>query len=233
MGILENTWFVGISTGIISGILVFFLTKWFVDKKGKAEYYKQVSAANISVINSLKPYISDKGLPDIEIFQALIASSARNFGVNEGDMYSVSVYCEELIREIISDVYVSNEKKQEYTQSLAAYQKKIASHKEMFLEISKEIASAGIYGEKLRSRMSVYMGVLTSFIGVMCSVLMTDFKKLSMIENSLYTFDDNPIILVMIIIVMIILMLVLLFVTAELLLKIVKRNKRNDKEQQE
>lgn len=38
-------------------------------------------------------------------------STARAFNVDVNEMYSISDYCEELIREIMRDVYVSNEKK--------------------------------------------------------------------------------------------------------------------------
>ena len=106
MEILKNSWFVGISTGLISGILVFFFTKWIMDKRGKVEYFKQVDNANQNVIEALKPYVAENGLPDIEIFKALIMATARSFGVDSKDMFSVSIYCEELIREIIRDVYV-------------------------------------------------------------------------------------------------------------------------------
>ena len=58
----------------------------------------------------MKPYIADKGLTDFIIFEALIASTARIFNVDVKDMFSVSIYCEELIREIISDVYVLPQK---------------------------------------------------------------------------------------------------------------------------
>ena len=57
-----------------------------MDKKGRVEYYKQVNSANLNVINSLKPYIADKGLPNIDIFEALISSTARTFGVDKKDM---------------------------------------------------------------------------------------------------------------------------------------------------
>lgn len=67
LNLLENNWFVGITTGIItgiiSGILVFFITKWFMDRKGTAEHLKQIKDANDEVILSLKPYIADRGLP--------------------------------------------------------------------------------------------------------------------------------------------------------------------------
>lgn len=50
MEIIKNTWFVGISTGIISGIVVFFFTKWIMDRKERVEYFKRVSNANQNII---------------------------------------------------------------------------------------------------------------------------------------------------------------------------------------
>ena len=65
MEIIKNTWFVGISTGIISGIVVFFCTKWIMDRKERVEYFKRVSNANQNIIETLKTYIAENGLPDI------------------------------------------------------------------------------------------------------------------------------------------------------------------------
>lgn len=110
MEILKNSWVVGIATGIISGILVFFFNEWIMDKRGKAEYFKRVDNANQNVIEALKPYVAENGLPNLKILKALIMATARSFSVDSKDMFSVSIYCEELIREIIKDVYVSNEK---------------------------------------------------------------------------------------------------------------------------
>ncbi len=159
MEFFQNAWVVGITTGIISGVLVFFLTKWIMDRRGKVEYFKQVSNANNSVISALKPYIADKGLPNIYIFESIIASTSRKFGINQKDMYSVSIYCEELINEIISDVYVSNEKKNEYTNALAEYKKKIEERK-LEIDINSIITtrnSLGLYGERIRRQIGLYI----------------------------------------------------------------------------
>lgn len=94
-------------------------------KKGREEYFQRVAEANRYVIMPLKPYISEKGLPDVDIFRALISSTARAHSVESSDMYSISIFCEELIREIISDVYVSSEKKKEYAYNLITYNKEL------------------------------------------------------------------------------------------------------------
>lgn len=230
MGFLQNAWFIGISTGIISGVLVFFLTKWIMDKKGKVEYYKQVNVANNSVINALKPYIADKGLPSSEIFEALISSTARTYGVDEKDMFSVSVYCEELIREIISDVYVSNEKKQEYTNMLADYKKHIKDVKEIILEAYNKVVPRGVYGERLKKRTSWYMAVLASYIGILCSFVVLLLEESSFSNSFKYPVEDNPVFWIMLVPILLILMMFMLLITSEMLLKMLRKAK-TDKEE--
>jgi hypothetical protein len=137
-----------------------------MDRKEKVEYHKQVRNANNSVINALKPYIAAKGLPDVKIFEALILSTARTVGINKEDMFSVKEYCEELIREIISDVYVSNDKKQEYTNSLSEYKTNIVEM-ETYLKIKendKQLQSYNVYGEKIRRQESMYFAIMVDDI---------------------------------------------------------------------
>lgn len=220
MGFLQNPWFVGIATGLISGVLVFFLTKWIMDKKGKTEYYKQVKAANSSVIGSLKPYVADKGLPELEVFKALIASTSRLFNVDEKDMYSISLYCEELIREIISDVYVSNEKKAEYTKSLAEYKANI-NNREKELKLSEMKLVTGQYNEKMKSRVSMYLAVMASFISLLGTLFFTSDKEL--IEGIEYISDTGSILLIPIMLLLIMFSLLAMLFMSETLLKVVKR----------
>lgn len=118
---LQNQWVVGIGGGIISGIIVFFITKWILQRKDKSRYFEQISSANIDIIRTLKPYVAEKGLPDKQIIDAIISSVARKYNVEYSELYSVRVVCEELICEIIGNVYVSAEKKKEYSIQLQKY----------------------------------------------------------------------------------------------------------------
>ena len=171
MDIFKNTWFVGIATGIISGILVFFLTNWIAKKKGREDYYKQVMMANQSVITALKPYIAERGLPELEIFSSLIASTARMYSVEEKDMFTISVFCEELIREIISDIYVSTDKKKEYTDSLIVYKKEIDRENS---ENKVQVVSNNVeFNKKYRKSISMYMAFLASILTGTLTLLLT------------------------------------------------------------
>lgn len=181
MEFIKNTWFVGISTGIISGVLVFFFTNWIMKKKGKEDYFKQVAMANQNVISALKPYIAERGLPEVEMFRALIASTARKYSVKAYDMYTISMFCEELIREIISDVYVSSDKKKEYTDILITYKKDVDKEN---LQEKTDGTNTVDYSAKLRKRIAGYMSVLTSITTIILTII------LQRVENTYPSFND-------------------------------------------
>ncbi len=184
--LLKNSWFIGISTGIISGILIYPITNWIMKKKGKEEYFKKVADANLYVIVALKPYISEKGLPDVDIFEAIISSTARAYSVEKRDMFSISIFCEELIREIISDVYVSSDKKKEYTDKLIAYKNEIINNIKNN-DISEDRMD-NYERTVMRRRMTAYMSLLTTALATCFSVIML------MSEGSFWDpFDNQPI----------------------------------------
>lgn len=80
---LENPWTSGIGGGLISGFIVFYVTRWFLQRKDKNGYITSVNSANKQVINLLKAYVVDKGLPDYQIVNSIISATAREFSVKE------------------------------------------------------------------------------------------------------------------------------------------------------
>ena len=229
MDILKNSWFVGIATGIISGIVVFFFTKWIMDKRGKVEYFKQVDNANQNVIEALKPYVAENGLPNLKIFKALIMATARSFSVDSKDMFSVSIYCEELIREIIKDVYVSNEKKQEYTNALAEYMENIekVSNRDNMVSM---YTSLWKYREKLRRKISIYIAIMTAMFVMISSFLLTIYSYKDTGKLSFwYPFDSNSVVWIPIIIFVFVILIMVLFMGFEIALGIAKEIRENRK----
>ncbi|MCL2311527.1 MAG: hypothetical protein FWC41_03400, partial [Firmicutes bacterium] len=103
---IQNPWVVGIGGGLISGFVVYMITKFSISKKSNTEYYKQINQANSEVIRILKPYVADNGLPDKDILNAIISAVARKYLIQSDEMYSIQIFCEELIKEIIDNVYV-------------------------------------------------------------------------------------------------------------------------------
>lgn len=117
----KNTWVVGIGSGIISSIAVYYLTNILVKHRDASKHLEQIQRANLDLIRTLKPYVAEKGLPQKEVVNAVITSTARKYGVSVDEVYTIRTICEELIREIIDNVYVSSDQKQEYTMQLYNY----------------------------------------------------------------------------------------------------------------
>lgn len=226
MEILKNSWVVGIATGIISGILVFFFNEWIMDKRGKAEYFKRVDNANQNVIEALKPYVAENGLPNLKILKALIMATARSFSVDSKDMFSVSIYCEELIREIIKDVYVSNEKKQEYTNALAEYIENIEKVSNRDNMVSMYI-SLWKYREKLRRKISIYIAIMAAMLVMISSFLLTIYSYKDTGKFGFwYPFDSKPVLWIPIIIFVFVILIMVLFMGFEIISGIVRENKK-------
>lgn len=121
-----NSWVIGLATGVVSGLLVFFVTSFLFDNKKKRDYELHVKEANIDIVNALKPYIAEQGLPGYQVLVSLITSTSRKYAVDTKDLLTPVQVCEELIREIIGDVYVTSEKKKEYTEKVAEFKESIA-----------------------------------------------------------------------------------------------------------
>ncbi len=224
MGIFQNSWVVGIVTGIISGILVFFITKFFINRKDKTEYYRKVKSANDEVIAALKPYIADKGLPSLEVFDSLIASTARTHQVEQSDMYSIENYCEELIREIISDVYVSNDKKEQYTNSLAEY-KRECTQKKTKVELQKTISDIQLseMKSKYNNRLSVYLSMFVALFGGLGTSIMLMSDMFEGFGNRSSYFILIPILMLTLVVA-----LLMVFRVSELVLQKIKDKSSED-----
>ena len=114
LSFLRNQWVVGIGGGIVSGIIVYFITNWLYKRKDNSKYLEQIENANLDIIRTLKPYVAEKGLPSKEVIDAIIVSTARKHKVKSEELYSIRIICEELIREIIENAYVSSDKSKSF-----------------------------------------------------------------------------------------------------------------------
>lgn len=183
---LQNQWVVGIGAGIISGIIVYFITKWMFQRKDNSKYIEQINVANLEIIRTLKPYIAEKGLPEKEIIDAIILSTARKYQVKSAELYSIRIICEELIREIIENVYVSSDKKQEYSKQLREYLHKLNSEQDKSLlvsDIERELQNTTNhnninYKHKISETLSFLLAIFSSILGGIITFLSVDTSSM-------------------------------------------------------
>lgn len=85
---------------IVGGVIVFFITNFKVERKRKI--YK----ANLKIIEHLKKSIMNDVFPDEKLVYIVKSSIARKYGVKYNKLYNNQLLYEELIIDIIGDIYI-------------------------------------------------------------------------------------------------------------------------------
>jgi len=156
----SNAWVIS----IISGILVFFITNTIIIFQDKRHQKKQIFDANVTLLNHLRSYVVDNGLPQKEIINAVRASIAREYNVKYEDLLNAKLVCEELIKDIIGNIYISNDNKKKYINMLQNY----LEQNDKLEDDSKIIVS-----NKINNKVNYYISVLISFVSAFATVLGT------------------------------------------------------------
>lgn len=119
--IINNAWFVGIVGGIISGIIVFYISKFVLEKRSKSEYLKNIHEANEIVKDYIRGYIVEIELPSSFVIESVKNSVAREMNIEVKEMDSLKNICEDLIKETIANVYFSIRDKKTYIENIEKY----------------------------------------------------------------------------------------------------------------
>ena len=159
MDVLNNPWVVGIVGGLLSGLAVTFISRYLFAKKGDREYLRKVDQVNQEVVYALRPGISEGHMPNEEVLDSLINSTARKYRVNRDDVFRPKQIAEELIKEIMDSSFISSETKTQYCELLAhlvSTQTPSADIDAIQLEVK---AAESEYRSRVASRMSAVLGM--------------------------------------------------------------------------
>jgi hypothetical protein len=118
LDLMNNGWVVGIITGTISGLIVFFITSWIFSNRSKRELIRQAATANREVVNSIRSCIPDGKLPSLAVLDSLIHATSRKYGVSRDSLFSTAEVCEELVKEVMDSSFVSASSKEQYCSDL-------------------------------------------------------------------------------------------------------------------
>lgn len=132
--LLSNSWVVS----IISGILVFFITNAIIMLQNKRKHKKQIKDANSMVLNRIRGYVVDNGLPQKEVIEAVKSATSREYEIKYNELLSIREFCEELIADIIGNTYISNDNKVKYLNTLQEYLKENLKESDKSHEQSSE-----------------------------------------------------------------------------------------------
>lgn len=176
----QSPWVIGILTGLLSGVIIFFLSFWISKAVEKKKHRFQVEMANMEIMRALRPYVAEKGLPPIDITNAIIVTTARKYSVKTEELYTIRIVCEELIKEIIENIYVSTEKKSEYSADLVNYLSKYESdnkRKDVGLVTTNRDNKPFLF--RVSSFVFSLVGAVASAVGVVVFLLSSNQSKVS------------------------------------------------------
>ncbi|EUB41600.1 MULTISPECIES: hypothetical protein [Fusobacterium] len=161
--LLSNNWFIGIASGIISYIVIVCITKFLNEEN--------INKANNEILDILKPYVIDIGLPEIDIVLSLIEAISRKYKIQPSKMYPIRILCDELIKEITESIYITSKKKNEYNQQLIQYKKEAEK-----IEIISNLEEIVKDDFKDRFIMQILIIILIAFLTVGALIFMEKYQ---------------------------------------------------------
>ena len=170
--LIANPWIVGIGGGVISSLIVFFITKFFLSKKENKEYEQKVRLATNDVVYAVRPLVIDKAIPANDVLAALRSAIAVKYGVKVSDVIGIKQLVSILVFEILSNSFLNSSQKNEYCNLLMTMK-----------DEPKQTPSNDVH--KRKSERNLYISMMLSlfcFSAVLGSVLASKEKNVEIVE---------------------------------------------------
>lgn len=161
-----NPWVIGIGGGILSGLIVTFVSRALFSRRDNREYAQKLLSANHEVLYAIRPGVSEGLVPNQAVIEALVESTARKYGVDVTDLYSPKQIAQELMKEVMDSSFISAKLKEQYCSQLSPL---IAPPPVVALTIGPRVEarrSAGVeeYRRRMVTLVSAMMGLLTAMM---------------------------------------------------------------------
>lgn len=170
--LIANPWIVGIGGGVISSLIVFFITKFILSKKENKEYEQKVRLATNEVVYAVRPLVIDKAIPANDILAALRSAIAVKYGVKVSDVIGIKQLVCILVLEILSNSFLNSSQKNEYCNLLMTMK-----------DEPKQTPSNDVH--KRKSERNLYISMLLSLLSfsvVLGTVLASKEKNVENVE---------------------------------------------------
>lgn len=187
MDVVNNPWFIGVGGGILSGLIVTFISRLILSRKDSREYTQKALGANREVIYAIKPGISEGHIPSSEIIQSLIAATARKYGVESKSLYGIPEIAQELMKEVMDSSFISAKIKEDYCARLAALAQVPSNQPPSPASRTKDdrpISGMEEYRARMITMMSVMMGMVAASMTLFMALTKNGpFSSLSLGSN--------------------------------------------------
>ncbi|HDV8364270.1 TPA: hypothetical protein RKT18_005433 [Bacillus cereus] len=179
MDFISNPWFVGIAGGIVSGVIVFFITTAISNKISKKDYYNSVKEVNFKVSKMLIMSISEGKIPNPQVVSALLSSLAKRNNILLKDINTVEETYNDLVTELFETNFIPVEKKQTLANELIDTKESLKQT--IILDENKDINEDEKY-LRYRSTRFKYLYILGVTVSAYMFLILTllDVKKFSL-----------------------------------------------------
>lgn len=170
---MQNAWVIGIAGGTISGIIVYYITVYVLDRKKKNDHKRNITYANNAVLDILRPYIANSGLPDRKELEAIINSVSRQYCIKHDEMNSMTIFYEDLVLEFIGNLYIPDEMKKKNIKKLLENIDTLRNETAVQSEQSQVQVAKG----KTVQIIGILVGALSAIISILAGVIASSSGK--------------------------------------------------------
>lgn len=150
---------IGLLIGAVSRVLIVYENR---HKK------KQIAQANKMIIDHLRSYIIDNGLPPREIIDSVKASIAREYNVRYDKLFTTKILCEEIIKDIIGNSYILNYNQKKYIDMLANYLKQ---DDDLVNDNNKSFVRTSKLDERIYNLISAIVSIMAGIVTILSTFL--------------------------------------------------------------
>ena len=223
--LLSNPWVIALVGGVLSGLVVFLVTRFVLSKRENREYVQKVASANREILYAIRPGISEKVFPSEEVLRSLLVATARKYIVDQSDLWEPHELAQELVKEVMDSSFLSANDKADYCEGLSKMGIREAkpTSPELVAEIRQEVRSTEFtaYRARLTRLVSLMMALLAGLMTALIPLL--DFTTDSEARDKLVVLLPG----------LLSIMVVVMSAGAAVIMRELRRRERDRKERQE
>ena len=166
---LSNPWFIGIGGGILSGLVVTFITRYLFSRRDNREYAQRIVTANQEILYAVRPGISEGVIPSQDIVSSLVNATASKYRVDPKDLYNLSNLADVLVKEVMDSSFLSASSKMEFCEKLGTLKhvaKTKAEQGELAMVSRRLTQEFSEYRQRAVTMMSTMLGVMAMVMTV-------------------------------------------------------------------